>query len=114
MMVSSCFLILLYKKNVIHVHCGFGCPIYNRGLVNMLSLLLSCFRLLKDAAKLYMKVPFLGAVLYLTLSISPFCVASIIVWVYRCRHFAWIGHDILGVALIIRVIQIIQASNLKV
>ncbi|KAK9076401.1 hypothetical protein SSX86_004735 [Deinandra increscens subsp. villosa] len=116
--VASCFLVLLYKKmsyafiEVLVVLFAIGGA---EGLQTCLVALLSCFRLFENAAKTFIKVPFLGAVSYLTLGVSPFCVTCAVVWaVYRRYHFAWIGQDILGVALIVTVIQIIQVPNLKV
>lgn len=44
----------------------------------------------------FIKVPIFGAVSYLTLAVSPFCIAFAVVWaVYRNVSFAWIGQDIL-------------------
>jgi len=41
-------------------------------------------------------VPFFGAVSYLTLAVSPFCIAFAVIWaVYRRMSFAWIGQDML-------------------
>lgn len=43
-----------------------------------------------------MKIPFFGAVPYLTLAITPFCVVFAVVWaVKRHASYAWIGQDIL-------------------
>ncbi|KAI7733644.1 hypothetical protein M8C21_028587 [Ambrosia artemisiifolia] len=116
--VASCFLVVLYKKmsyafiEVLVVLFAIGGA---EGLQTCLVALLACFRLFESAAKSFIKVPFLGGVSYLTLGVSPFCVICAVLWaVYRRHHFAWIGQDILGVALIITVIQIIQVPNLKV
>ncbi|BBN70293.1 SIGNAL PEPTIDE PEPTIDASE-LIKE 4, partial [Prunus dulcis] len=69
----------------------------------------------KRAGESYVKVPFFGAVSYLTLAVAPFCIAFAVVWaVYRRVSFAWIGQDILGIALIITVLQIVRVPNLKV
>ncbi|KAK4483476.1 hypothetical protein RD792_010668 [Penstemon davidsonii] len=66
-------------------------------------------------AESYVKVPVLGAVSYLTIAISPFCIAFGVLWaVHRHVSFAWIGQDILGITLIITVLQIIRVPNLKV
>lgn len=55
-----------------------------------------CFRWFKHAGESYIKVPFFGAVSYLTLAVSPFCIVFAVVWaVYRRISFAWIGQDIL-------------------
>ena len=43
-----------------------------------------------------MKIPFFGAVSYLTLAVTPFCIALAVVWgVKRRVSYAWIGQDIL-------------------
>jgi signal peptide peptidase-like 2B len=42
------------------------------------------------------KVPFFGAVSYLTLVVCPFCIAFAVLWgVFRRAPYAWIGQDIL-------------------
>ncbi|MFS8027072.1 putative aminopeptidase [Helianthus anomalus] len=116
--IASCFLIMLYKLmsywfiEVLVVLFAIGGV---EGLQTCLVALLSCFRCFDHAAQTFVKVPFLGAVSYLTLSVSPFCVTFAVVWaVYRRISFAWIGQDILGIALIVTVIQIIRVPNLKV
>lgn len=54
------------------------------------------FRWFRSIGEFYVKVPFLGAVSYLTLAICPFCIVSAVIWaVYRQYSFAWIGQDIL-------------------
>ncbi|KAG6781080.1 hypothetical protein POTOM_013963 [Populus tomentosa] len=69
----------------------------------------------KHAGESYIKVPFFGPLSYLTLAVAPFCIAFAVVWaVYRTVSFAWIGQDILGIALIITVLQIVHVPNLKV
>nr|GEV69475.1 signal peptide peptidase-lik 4 [Tanacetum cinerariifolium] len=116
--IASCFLVMLYKMmsywfiEVLVVLFAIGGV---EGLQTCLVALLSCFRWFEPAARTFVKVPFLGAVSYLTLGVSPFCVVFAVVWaVYRRISFAWIGQDILGIALIITVIQIIRVPNLKV
>ncbi|KAD4982696.1 hypothetical protein R6Q59_002321 [Mikania micrantha] len=116
--IASCFLVMLYKLmsywfiEVLVVLFAIGGV---EGLQTCLVALLSCFRWFEHAAETFVKVPFLGAVSYLTLGVSPFCVAFAVVWaVYRRISFAWIGQDILGIALIVTVIQIIRVPNLKV
>lgn len=116
--IASCFLVMLYKLmsywfiEVLVVLFAIGGV---EGLQTCLVALLSCFRWFEPAAQTFVKVPFLGAVSYLTLGVSPFCVVFAVVWaVYRRISFAWIGQDILGIALIITVIQIIRVPNLKV
>jgi len=87
--------------------------LFMQGLQTCLVALLS--RWFKPAAESFVKVPFLGAVSHLTLAVCPFCVAFAVVWaVFRQLPFAWIGQDILGIALIVTVIQIVRVPNLKV
>ncbi|KVH97249.1 Peptidase A22B, signal peptide peptidase [Cynara cardunculus var. scolymus] len=116
--IASCFLVMLYKLmsywfiEVLVVLFAIGGV---EGLQTCLVALLSCFRWFEHPAETFVKVPFLGAVSYLTLGVSPFCIVFAVVWaVYRKISFAWIGQDILGIALIITVIQIIRVPNLKV
>ncbi|XP_042046365.1 signal peptide peptidase-like 4 [Salvia splendens] len=116
--IASCFLIMLYKlmssafiEVLVVVFCIGGVE----GLQTCLVALLSCFRWFEHAAETFVKVPFVGAVSYLTVGVSPFCVAFAVLWaVYRKTSYAWIGQDILGIALIITVLQIIRVPNLKV
>ncbi|XP_073129839.1 signal peptide peptidase-like 2 [Henckelia pumila] len=114
--VASCFLILIYKlmslwfiELLVVLFCIGGVE----GLQTCLVALLS--RWFKQAAESFIKVPVLGAISYLTLAVAPFCVAFAVVWaVYREVSFAWIGQDVLGIALIITVLQIVRIPNLKV
>lgn len=47
-------------------------------------------------AESYVKVPLVGAVSYLTLAVSPFCITFAALWgVYRDLRIAWIGQDVL-------------------
>lgn len=116
--IASCFLIMLYKLMslwfmdvLVVLFCIGGIE----GLQTCLVALLSCFRWFQHAGESFIKVPFFGAVSYLTLAVSPFCIAFAVVWaVYRSVSFAWIGQDILGIALIITVLQIVHVPNLKV
>ncbi|KAL0464811.1 UNVERIFIED_CONTAM: Signal peptide peptidase-like 4 [Sesamum latifolium] len=116
--IASCFLVLLYKlmsywfiEILVVVFCIGGVE----GLQTCLVALLSCFRWFEHAAGSFIKVPFVGAVSYLTLFVSPFCIAFAVLWaVFRSVNFAWIGQDILGIALIITVLQIVRVPNLKV
>ncbi|CAN6192312.1 unnamed protein product [Urochloa humidicola] len=72
-------------------------------------------RWFKHAAESFVKVPFIGAVSHLTLAVCPFCIAFAVLWaVFRQAPYAWIGQDILGIALIVTVIQIVRVPNLKV
>ncbi|KAK6947789.1 Peptidase A22B, signal peptide peptidase [Dillenia turbinata] len=114
--VASCFLIILYElmsswflELLVVLFCIGGVE----GLQTCLVALLS--RWFKQAGESFIKVPVLGAVSYLTLAVSPFCIAFAAVWAaYRDVSFAWIGQDILGIALIITVLQIVHVPNLKV
>lgn len=114
--IASCFLILLYKlmsfwfvELLVVLFCIGGVE----GLQTCLVALLS--RWFKRAGESYIKVPFFGAVSYLTLAVLPFCITFAVVWaVYRRISFAWIGQDILGIALIVTVLQIVRIPNLKV
>ncbi|MED6223052.1 Signal peptide peptidase-like 4 [Stylosanthes scabra] len=85
------------------------------GLQTCLVALLSCFRWFQHAAQTFVKIPFFGAVSYLTFAVTPFCIVFAVIWaVYRHASFAWIGQDILGITLIITVLQIVRIPNLKV
>ncbi|KAB5564513.1 hypothetical protein DKX38_004567 [Salix brachista] len=114
--IASCFLVILYKlmsywfiELLVVLFCIGGVE----GLQTCLVALLS--RWFKHAGESYIKVPFFGALSYLTLAVAPFCIAFAVVWaVYRTVSFAWIGQDILGIALIITVLQIVHVPNLKV
>ncbi|CAN4099511.1 unnamed protein product [Withania somnifera] len=116
--VASCFLIMLYKLMsfwFIEVLVVLFCIGGVEGLQTCLVTLLSCFRWFEHAQESFIKVPLLGPVSYLTLAISPFCLAFAVMWaVFRRVSIAWIGQDILGMALIITVLQIIRVPNLKV
>ncbi|XP_010255329.1 PREDICTED: signal peptide peptidase-like 4 [Nelumbo nucifera] len=114
--IASCFLVLLYRlmsfwfvELLVVLFCIGGVE----GLQTCLVALLS--RWFKHAGESFVKVPFFGAVSYLTIAVCPFCIAFAVVWaVYRRISFAWIGQDILGIALIITVLQIVRVPNLKV
>ncbi|KAH7513913.1 hypothetical protein FEM48_Zijuj11G0033300 [Ziziphus jujuba var. spinosa] len=114
--IASCFLIVLYKlmsywfvELLVVLFCIGGVE----GLQTCLVALLS--RWFKHAAESYVKVPILGVISYLTLAVTPFCIVFAVLWaVYRNVSFAWIGQDILGIALIITVLQIVRIPNLKV
>ncbi|XP_022855075.1 signal peptide peptidase-like 4, partial [Olea europaea var. sylvestris] len=97
--IASCFLVMLYKLMsywFIEVLVVLFCIGGIEGLQTCLVALLSCFRWFEPAAESFVKVPFLGAVSYLTLAVSPFCIAFAVVWaVFRRVSFAWIGQDIL-------------------
>nr|AAM63609.1 growth-on protein GRO10 [Arabidopsis thaliana] len=114
--LASGFLVILYKlmsywfvELLVVVFCIGGVE----GLQTCLVALLS--RWFQRAADTYVKVPFLGPISYLTLAVSPFCIVFAVLWaVYRVHSFAWIGQDVLGIALIITVLQIVHVPNLKV
>ncbi|CAN0907658.1 Signal peptide peptidase-like 2, partial [Linum grandiflorum] len=115
MVVASCLLVLLYKlmsywfiELLVVLFCIGGVE----GLQTCLVALLS--RWFKRAGESCIKVPVLGALSYLTLAVSPFCIVFAVVWaVYRNSTYGWIGQDILGIALIITVLQIVHVPNLK-
>ncbi|RDX95778.1 Signal peptide peptidase-like 2 [Mucuna pruriens] len=113
---ASCFLFMLYKLMsswFIEVLVVLFCIGGMEGLQTCLVAVLS--RWFKNAAESNVKVPFLGAISYLTLAVSPFCITFAVLWaVYRNESFAWIGQDILGITLIITVLQIVHVPNLKV
>ncbi|CAI0476224.1 unnamed protein product [Linum tenue] len=116
--VASCFLVLLYKlmsywfiELLVVLFCIGGVE----GLQTCLVALLSRNRWFRRAGESFIKVPILGAVSYLTLAVSPLCITFAVVWaVYRNTPYAWIGQDILGIALILTVLQIVHVPNLKV
>ncbi|KAH7577942.1 hypothetical protein JRO89_XS01G0318800 [Xanthoceras sorbifolium] len=97
--IASCFLVMLYKLMsfwFIEVLVVLFCIGGVEGLQTCLVALLSCFRWFQHAAESFVKVPFFGAVSYLTLAVCPFCIAFSVVWaVFRRISFAWIGQDIL-------------------
>jgi len=114
--IASCFLVILYKlmsawfvELLVVLFCIGGVEGLQTCLVSLLS------RWFKRTGEAYIKVPILGAISYLTLAVSPFCIAFAVLWaVFRTVSFAWIGQDILGIALIITVLQIVRIPNLKV
>lgn len=115
-LVASCFLFMLYKLMspwFIEVLVVLFCIGGIEGLQTCLVALLS--RWFKHASESYVKLPFVGAISYLTMAVTPFCITFAVFWaVYRDKSFSWIGQDILGIALIITVLQIVHVSNLKV
>lgn len=115
-LVASCFLFMLYKLMspwFIDVLVVLFCIGGIEGLQTCLVALLS--RWFKHASESYVKLPFVGAISYLTLAVTPFCITFAVFWaVYRDKSFSWIGQDILGITLIITVLQIVHVSNLKV
>ncbi|KAK7394759.1 hypothetical protein VNO78_15297 [Psophocarpus tetragonolobus] len=117
-LLASCFLVMLYKLMAswfIEVLVVLFCIGGVEGLQTCLVALLSCFRWFQQPAQTFVKVPFFGAVSYLTVAVTPFCIVFAVLWgVYRRVSFAWIGQDILGITLIITVLQIVRIPNLKV
>ncbi|XP_044477158.1 signal peptide peptidase-like 2 [Mangifera indica] len=113
---ASFFLVMLYEfmsywfiELLVILFCIGGVEALQTCLVALLS------RWFKHAAESFIKVPFFGAISYLTLAVFPFCVTFAVIWaVYHKVSFAWIGQDILGIALIITVLQIVHVPNLKV
>ncbi|GKU95255.1 hypothetical protein SLEP1_g8636 [Rubroshorea leprosula] len=114
--LASFFLVLLYRfmnYKFVEVLVVLFCIGGVEGLQTCLVAFLS--RWFKHAAGSYIKLPLFGAVSYLTLAVSPFCIATAVVWaIKRNEPFAWIGQDILGISLIITVLQIVHVPNLKV
>ncbi|KAK7389940.1 hypothetical protein VNO78_25237 [Psophocarpus tetragonolobus] len=116
--IASCFLVMLYKLMsfwFVEVLVVLFCIGGIEGLQTCLVALLSCFRWFRQPAQTFVKIPFFGAVSYLTLAVTPFCIVFAVVWaVNRRASWAWIGQDILGITLIITVLQIVRIPNLKV
>ncbi|KAG4992697.1 hypothetical protein AAZX31_09G237400 [Glycine max] len=116
--IASCFLVMLYKLMAywfVEVLVVLFCIGGVEGLQTCLVALLSCFKWFQHAAQTFVKVPFFGAVSYLTVAVTPFCIVFAVLWgIYRRVSFAWIGQDILGITLIITVLQIVRIPNLKV
>ncbi|VFQ74739.1 unnamed protein product [Cuscuta campestris] len=117
-LLASFFLVTLYTLRsfwFIEVLVVLFCIGGAEGLQTCLVTLLSCFRCFENAAETFVKIPLLGAMSHLTLAVAPFCIAFATAWgVFRHVSFAWIGQDILGIALIITVLQIVRVPNLKV
>lgn len=83
------------------------------GLQTCLVALLS--RWFTRAHGLYLHVPLFGPLSLLTILVSPFCITFATIWaVYRHVSYAWVAQDILGIALIITVLQIVRLPNIKV
>ncbi|KAB2634936.1 signal peptide peptidase-like 2 [Pyrus ussuriensis x Pyrus communis] len=122
--IVSCFLVILYKLMsswfvmlLVVLFCIGGV----KGLQTCLVVLLLRYNLIHLLLKqsltlyydspfeLYIKVPILGVISYLTLIVSPFCMTFAVLWgVCHNLSFAWIG-----IALIITVLQIVRIPNLK-
>lgn len=81
-------------------------------LEEWLTILEYSFRWFEHAAETFVKIPLLGAVSYLTLAVSPFCIAFAVMWaVFRRVSFAWIGQDIL-VRVFLCIISIYEVFSL--
>ncbi|KAG5021879.1 hypothetical protein JHK85_018221 [Glycine max] len=134
--IASCFLVMLYKlmsfcipSSNLDYNQFTDQPDYHALLIIIFQLWGSAnlfggsvimqntysFRWFQQPAQTFVKIPFFGAVSYLTVAVTPFCIVFAVVWaVYRRASFAWIGQDILGITLIITVLQIVRIPNLKV
>ncbi|XP_010670265.2 signal peptide peptidase-like 4 isoform X1 [Beta vulgaris subsp. vulgaris] len=116
--IASGFLVMLYKLMsvwFIDILVVLFCIGGAEGLQTCLVAFLSSFRWCKHAAGTFVKVPIFGAVSYLAMAVTPFCILCSVLWgVYRREPYAWIGQDILGIALILTVLQIVRVPNLKV
>ncbi|KAI4326944.1 hypothetical protein L6164_019456 [Bauhinia variegata] len=112
--LASCLLFMLYHfmsswlvEVLVVLFCIGGAEGLRTGLVAFLS------RWFKRAREPYIEVPLFGAISYLTLAVSPFCITFSVLWaVYRNISAAWMGQD--GIAMIITVLQIVHIPNLKV
>lgn len=113
---ASGFLLLIYKFMsgwFVLVLVIFFCIGGVEGLQTCLVALLS--RWFTRANGFYVNVPIFGHFSILTLLVSPFCITFATVWaVYRHVSYAWVAQDILGMALIITVLQIVRLPNIKV
>ncbi|XP_073388593.1 signal peptide peptidase-like 2 isoform X2 [Physcomitrium patens] len=115
-LMASAFLMLLYfymsawfMRVLVILFCIGGFEGLQTCLVSLL------YRWFPKAGKKFIKVPLLGEVSVLALFLSPFCLAFSVVWgVFRLNSYAWIGQDVLGMALILTVLQIVRLPNIKV
>ncbi|KAH7422244.1 hypothetical protein KP509_13G098800 [Ceratopteris richardii] len=113
---ASAFLFMIYKLMspwflllLVVLFCIGGVEGLQACLVALLS------RWFTHMNETYVEIPFLGPISLLSLVISPFCITFATFWaIYRHLPFAWIAQDILGIALIITVLQIIRLPNIKV
>lgn len=72
---------------------------------------MGCFRWFTSAAGSFVKVPFFGAISYLTMAVSPFCVVFAVLWaIYRQFPYAWIAQDILVSAEAICSVQAVSSN----
>lgn len=116
LLLASAFLMLLYfymsawfLRVLVILFCIGGFEGLQTCLVSLL------YRWFRKAGSTFIKVPLLGAVSVLALCLSPFCLTFSVIWgYYRLNTYAWIGQDILGIALILTVLQIVRLPNIKV
>ncbi|KAG0589468.1 hypothetical protein KC19_1G022400 [Ceratodon purpureus] len=115
-LLASAFLLLLYfymsvwfMRVLIILFCIGGFEGLQTCLVSLLC------RWFPKAGATFINVPLVGSVSLLALCLSPICLAFSVVWgVFRLNSYAWIGQDILGIALILTVLQIVRLPNIKV
>ncbi|KAG0578395.1 hypothetical protein KC19_4G019400 [Ceratodon purpureus] len=115
-LLASAFLMLLYfymsawfMRVLVILFCIGGFEGLQTCLVSLL------YRWFPKAGTNFIKLPLLGSVSVLALCLSPFCLAFTVGWgYYRLNSYAWIGQDILGIALILTVLQIVRLPNIKV
>ncbi|KAL7251028.1 hypothetical protein ACSBR1_012951 [Camellia fascicularis] len=61
------------------------------------------------------KLPLLGEMSVLSLAVVVFCFVFAVLWaINRKASYSWVGQDILGICLMIRVLQIARLPNIKV
>ncbi|THG02731.1 hypothetical protein TEA_005422 [Camellia sinensis var. sinensis] len=61
------------------------------------------------------KLPLLGEMSVLSLAVVVFCFVFAFLWaINRKASYSWVGQDILGICLMIRVLQIARLPNIKV
>ncbi|KAL3701997.1 hypothetical protein R1sor_020019 [Riccia sorocarpa] len=116
LVMASGFLLLLYKFMsdwflliLVILFCIGGVEGLQTCLVAFLS------RWFPHAVASYVNVPLIGPVSALTIFVSPFCITFAVLWAcFRHLSFAWIAQDVLGIALILTVLQIVRLPNIKV
>ncbi|EFJ05600.1 hypothetical protein SELMODRAFT_187400 [Selaginella moellendorffii] len=116
LILASVFLLLLYlfMSNwflmlLVVLFCIGGAEGLQTCLVTLLS------RLFPGVGTRHITIPILGTVSSLSVVVFPICVAFSVIWaVYRHAHVAWVGQDVLGVALILTVLQVVRLPNIKV
>ncbi|EFJ28538.1 hypothetical protein SELMODRAFT_93092 [Selaginella moellendorffii] len=113
---ASVFLILVYffmskwfLTLLVVIFCFGGVEGLQTCLVAFLS------RWFTHTSRKFVLLPVFGSVSVLSMLVSPFCITFAVLWaVYRHVNFAWIAQDILGIALIVTVLQIVHLPNIKV